>query len=118
MNWPAIYITLFAVQWLFNAALAAWLYLRKADDGNTESVKALAKELATFIHASEEANAGQNDRLTALETNMDHMPSGEEIAELREGVASMRAAFDGMTKAVERMAHQNDIIYRHLLDKR
>jgi hypothetical protein len=115
INWTMVYIWLFVAQWIFNIGLGAWLYFRKADTDNTAAVAAVAKDLADFIQMSAKANEGQNVRLTKIETSMKHLPTDEEIASLREGVAATKARVEGMAEAMKRIEHQTNLIHEHLL---
>lgn len=115
INLTAVYIWLFVAQWVFNLGLGAWLYFRKGDTDNAAAVAVVAKDLADFIHVSGKANEGQNMRLTKLETSMKHIPTDEEIAALREGVASTKARVEGMSEQLRRIEHQTNIIHEHLL---
>lgn len=114
-NWPLVYTSLFLLQWLFNAGVAAWLYLRKADGGNADAVQAVAERLAKFIEASGQANEQQNVRLERLETAMKHMPTDEEIGAIREDVAFTKSRVDGITEALRRVERQTNLIHEHLL---
>lgn len=118
INLTAVYIWLFVAQWVFNLGLGAWLYFRKADTDNTQAVKAVAQDLADFIHASAKANEGQNVRLTKLETSMKHLPTDEEITAMREGIAATKARVDGMADAMKRVERQTNLIHEHLLRTR
>jgi len=115
VNWPLVYISLFILQWLFNAGIAAWLYLRKADGGNEKAVKEVAERLASFIDASAKANEQQNVRLTRLETAMKHMPTDEEIGQIRSDVATTKAQVEALSEGMRRVERQTNLIHEHLL---
>jgi uncharacterized protein HemX len=116
-SWTVVYVWLFVAQWIFNLGLGAWLYFRKADADNTDAVKAVAQDLADFIHASAKANEGQNVRLSKLETTMKHLPTDSEMSEIRSDVASTKARVEGMSELLRRVEHQTNIIHDHLLRK-
>lgn len=115
INWPLVYIWLFVAQWVFNIGLGAWVYFSKADSANARSVRKVSTDLDKFILASKEANEDQNTRITKLEETMKHIPTDEEIARIREDVASTKSRVEGMSDLLRRVEHQTTLIHEHLL---
>lgn len=107
----SIYIGLFLLQWIFNLALGAWVYFSKADNKNAKATEDLGRQLAAYVNQ-------QNERMASLEASVRHLPTDDEITSLREDVATTKANVEGIESAVRRMEHQQNIIYRHLLDLR
>lgn len=106
----SLYLGLFLLQWLFNLVIAAWVYFSKADNKNAKATEEVGKKLDTFI-------AKSNERMASLETTVQHLPTDEEIASLREDVASTKAKVEGIDDLVRRIEHQQNLIYQHLLNK-
>ena len=101
--------------WAALIALGVWGYLRTKDKDNAEAVQKLAHELSTFIHATNQANEGQNTRLTMLEAAVEHMPNDEEIGRIREDVASTKTRVEAQSEQLRRIERQTEMIHRHLL---
>ena len=118
INWPAVTVWLFVLQWVFNGCIGIWIYFRNADTSNTKEINKVAKDLAEFIRASSHANEDQNVRLSTIETSVKHLPTGEDVGDLREDVAFTKARVEGMSEAVRRVERQTNLIHEHLLRTR
>lgn len=108
INWPFIYTLLFAVQWIINIGVAAWLYLRKADGSNEKAIDSLKNQMGRFMEQ-------QNERMTRLEADVKHLPTDAEFSAIREDVATTKARTEGMAEALRRVEHQTNLIHEHLL---
>lgn len=118
INWQALGVYFYIAQWLFNIALAVWVYFRNADSENTRSIKTVADDLAAFITASSHANGEINTRQEVLSNTVAHMPTDKEVALLHAEVAQTKARLDGMNELLKRVDHQTTLISQHLLNKR
>jgi seryl-tRNA synthetase len=114
-NWPQVFVWLTAAQWLFNLGIAVWVYFRNADNKNTLEVNQVGDDLAKFIRESTHANHEQNERIGALETDVKHMPTKEDVSKLREQAASTKAQVESMSEQLRRVEHQTTLIHQHLL---
>lgn len=115
INWSAVVGWLLVAQWLFNIGVGAWVYFRNADSDNTRALKLVEEALNKFIRESGDANANQNTRLTRLETHIKHMPSDEEVRDLRETAAATKARVEAMGEQMQRIERQTNRIEDHLL---
>lgn len=115
MDWGAARFWLDMAQWAFMGLVAIWAYLRTKDTDNTRAIKEVAVKLDNHMETSREANDMQNARLVALESTLKHMPSQEEIGDLREAVAATKAQVEGMAHSLTRVEHQTNLIHEHLL---
>ena len=115
IDWDAARFWLDVAQWLFIGLLAIWGYLRTKDTDNAQALKALYERFEAFMNNTREANEAQNNRLTALEKSIEHLPTQGEIADLREDVAATKAQVEGMSHSLSRVEHQTTLIHEHLL---
>lgn len=106
------------LQWVTQAGVVVWVYLRTKDTDNQKAVARVENELAAFVRATNQANEGQNTRLTTLEVKVEHMPTDEEISHLAGEVAALKAQLNGMAGLLSRVEHQTTLIHEHLLSRR
>lgn len=95
-------------QWAGIMVLAALSWLREPGQQATAAVKRLAQE-----HDAERQEIKL--RLQQLEERISHMPTDEELAELKGDVSAIKARLEGFSDLLRRVEHQGNLIHEHLL---
>lgn len=110
INFAAIYVGLFVLQWIFNMGMAAWIYFNQGDKRNAQKTASVGRKLDEFIST-------QNARMAALEATVKHLPTDEEIGSLQATVAEMKGRVEGIDDLLKRVDRQLTIVHEHLLRK-
>lgn len=106
------------LQWVSQAAVVVWVYLRTKDTDNQRAVARVENELASFVRAAGQANEAQNTRLTMLEVKVEHMPTNEEISALAGEVNTVKMQVNSVASLLARVEHQTTLIHEHLLNNK
>lgn len=103
------YITIALALW--NAALTIAIWLRKPGEDAGAAVDTLRR-----AHGAE--LAAVNNRLVSIETDMKHMPTSEELAQLEGMVGTVNERTKGMAEHMARVTVQLNRIETYLLEKK
>lgn len=96
---------------LWNAGLTIAMWLRKPGQDAGAAVETLRA-----AHGAE--LAGINNRLVSIETDMKHMPTSEELAQLEGMVGTVNERTKGMAEHMTRVSVQLNRIETYLLEKK
>jgi hypothetical protein len=86
------------LRWAITLLLAGVVWLRKPGEEASLAVSKLAARLDVF------------------EERVKHMPTDEELAQLRGDVSTIKAEVKGVSDLLVRVEHQNTLIHQHLLN--
>lgn len=106
---PKFWLELVIVVW--NMGLTAAIWLRKPGQDASAAVEALREE-----HGGELSSV--NLRLAQIQTEMKHMPTSEELAQLEGTVGKINERTEGMADNMQTMRGQLNRIETYLLNQK
>lgn len=93
------------LRWLVTLLLALVVWLRKPGEQAAQAVQ-LVDASVTKLQAE----------VRVLQERIQHMPTDEELAQLKGDVSAIKAEVKGVSALLERVEHQNNLIHQHLLN--
>jgi len=108
---PDLSISLAAVGILWNIGLTVTVWLRKPGEDAGAAVETLSDELKQAIHLHAQ-------RLSQIETHMEHMPSSEELAKLEGTVMEINARTEAQSEQLRTVSAALTRIETYLLNNR
>ncbi|NOR63265.1 MAG: DUF2730 family protein [Rhodobacteraceae bacterium] len=79
----------------------AWLTRRSKE--NTETIKAMGEELSARLKVIEKKQVNYDRRIQHLEDNFKHLPTREQISELKVALAQVSTTVDNTNQTITRM---------------
>lgn len=96
---------------VWNAGLTLVVWLRKPGEDASHAVDKLREDMV-------EEQGKVNTRLTAIETELEHMPTSEELTRLEGTVKAIDMRTEGQSRQIETMANAVNRIENYLLNNR
>ena len=93
------------LRWGVTLLLALVVWLRKPGEQAAQAVNLLNGVVAKL-----------QEEVRVLQERIQHMPTDEELAQLKGDVATIKAEVKGVSQLLERVEHQNTLIHQHLLN--
>jgi hypothetical protein len=110
VNYDAIKIWVDIAQFLITGGIGIYIYLLNKGD-------AINTRLSSIEDAHDKRLDNHQERLSAVEATIEHLPTHNELAELREDVAGLKADMGGQTALLIRLEKTVSRISDWLIDR-
>lgn len=96
MNYDAIKVWVDIAQFIITGAIGVYIYLVNKSDATNERISTLAED-------HDERLDDHQGRIARIEEAMKHMPTHDDLDELKRNVATLQAETRGQTQLLERL---------------